>query len=112
MTGMKRHDLDSIWQINENEAPVDHRESLNEVETRLSIYGSRTVGTPEIQKALESGDATDARGDALDVLTMDDFANEQAPEHEDNASDKDGDECAAAESEEEIVDKTFPPSWR
>ncbi len=37
-------------------------------------------------------------------------ANEQGSEDEDSASDKDGDECAAAESEEEIVDETVPQS--
>ncbi len=34
----------------------------------------------------------------------------QDPEQEDSASDKDGDECAAAESDEEIVDETIPLS--
>ncbi len=48
--------------------------------------------------------------DALNVPTIDDLANEQAPEYEDSASDMDGDECAAAESEEKIVDETIPPS--
>ncbi len=67
-------------------------------------------GTPEIQKASESGNATDARGEAQDVPTMDDLTNEQAPEYEDNASDKHGDECAAAESEEEIMDETIQQS--
>jgi hypothetical protein len=55
MTGMNHHYLDSILQINESEAFVDHRESLDEVEARLSIDGSCTnelFGTPEIQKAL------------------------------------------------------------
>ncbi len=56
-------------------------------------------GTPDIQKALESRDATVAQGDAQYV-----------PMDEDSASDKDGDEYAAAESEDEIVFKTIPQS--
>ncbi len=57
MTGMKRHDLDRIRRLNKSEASVDSRESLYEVEARLSIDGNCTielVGTPEIQKASES----------------------------------------------------------
>ncbi len=34
----------------------------------------------------------------------------QDPQSQDSASDKDGYECAAAESDEQIVDKTIPPS--
>ncbi len=55
-------------------------------------FTSILFGTPDIQKASESGKATDARGDAQDV-----------PLDEDRASDKDGDEYTAAESEDEIV---------
>ncbi len=50
----------------------------------------------------------DARGDALDTLTTEYL--EQDPALEDSASDKDGDECAAAESDEEIVDEKILPS--
>ncbi len=52
---------------------------------------------------------TDARGNALNVPTMNDHVYEQDPESEDSALDEEGDECAAAESEEEIVE-TIPPS--
>ncbi len=55
-------------------------------------------GTPDVQKALESRDARDKRGDAQDV-----------PMDEDRASDKDGDEYAAAGSEDEQVE-TVPQS--
>ncbi len=54
---------------------------------------------------MESRDATDARGDALETLTMDYL--EQNPEQEVSVSDKDGHECVAAESDEEIVDETL-----
>jgi hypothetical protein len=69
MAGMERHNLDSIQQIKESEASVDRRESLDEVEAYLAIDWSCTnelFGTPEIQGPLESRDATDARGNALD----------------------------------------------
>jgi hypothetical protein len=49
--------------------------SLDEIEAQTSIWRSlagELYGTPEIQKALESGDATDARGDAQDVPIMND----------------------------------------
>jgi hypothetical protein len=58
-------------------------------------------GTLDIQKALESGNATDAQGDAQDI-----------PIDEDSASDKDVDEYAAAEAEDEIVFKTIPQNPR
>jgi hypothetical protein len=59
-------------------------------------------GTPYIQKASESGDATDVRGDAqLEDVQMD----------EGSASDKDGDCYRAAEPEVELaVFKTIPQS--
>ncbi len=47
------------------------------------------LGTPEIQEPLESRDATDARGDALETLTMEDL--DQEPEPEASVSDEDGD---------------------
>ncbi len=41
---------------------------------------------------------------------MDDLANEQALEYEGSALGKDGNECSAAESDKNIVDKTIPQS--
>ncbi len=60
-------------------------------------FDRNLFGTPDIQKALKSGDATDAQGDAQDV-----------PMDEDSAWDRDGDGYAAAESEDEIVFETIP----
>ena len=57
---------------------------------------------------MESGDATDARGNALDSLTTD-YPKED-PKPEDSARDEDGNERAAAELGEEIVDETFHQS--
>ncbi len=106
MAGVKRHDFDRIQRIKENKASVDCRESLHDFEAHFSIDGSCTselFGTPEIQGPSESGDATDTRGNALDTLTTD-YLKED-PEPEDSALDKDGNECAAAKSDEEIVDE-------
>ncbi len=52
---MKSHDLDSILLINEIEASVNRRESLDEVEARLSFDGSCTdelFGTAKDPKGL------------------------------------------------------------
>ncbi len=87
---------------------VDRRESLKAVEAHLSIDGSCTsdlFDTPEIQEPSEFGDATDARGDALETLTTEYLEQDQEPEV--SALDEDGDECIAAESDEEIVDETL-----
>ncbi len=65
-------------------------------------------GTPGIQKASgsTSGDVTDARGDAhcSDCTRCPDHRRPQASEDEDSAADKDGNECAAAESDDDIAD--------
>ncbi len=98
MAGMQRHDLEHIQRIKESKALVDSRESLDEVEAYLAINEgctSEPFGTPKIQKPLESGDATDARGDALETLSTEDL--KQDPEPEVSLSDEDGDECVAAE---------------
>jgi hypothetical protein len=85
LVGMTHHDLDHLKRLNESEASVDtdSRLSLVEVEARMSMDGSCTdelCGTPEMQKASESGDATDARGDAQAVQNMEDPATEQESE--------------------------------
>ncbi len=88
---MQRHDFECIQQIKERDASVDRRESLYEVIAHLSIDGSCTrelFGTPELQEPSESGDATDAQGDALETLTMEYL--EQDPEPEVSVSDEDG----------------------
>ncbi len=63
-------------------------------------------------KTLESLNVTDPQGDAQEVPIMNDTASEQGSENEDSASDTDGDlsGCAAAESEDGIVDEAVPPS--
>ncbi len=89
-----RHDLDRLKRLNEREASVDRRLSLDEVEAMMSFDWSCTnelLGTPEIQRASdidsESGDATDAQGDAQNVPIMEDAAIEQDSEDKDSASD-------------------------
>ncbi len=111
MAGMKRQDFDRILWIKESKASVDSKESLDGVEAHFLIDCSCTIelfGTPEIQGPLESRDATDAWGIALDTLTMD-YLKED-PEPEESAPDEDGNEWAAAESDEEIVDETLHQS--
>jgi hypothetical protein len=74
MTGMTRHKFDRIQRIKESKASVDCRESLEKVKAHFSVDWSCTseqFGIPEIQGPSESGDATDARGNALDTLTAD-----------------------------------------
>ncbi len=107
MAGMKRHDFDRILRIKERDAPVDRRGSFDEVEIYLAIDESCTnkLFAQEIQGPKESGDVTDARGNALDTLTMD-YLKEN-PKPEDSVPDEDGNECVAAESDEEIVDETL-----
>ncbi len=50
------------------------------------------------------------REDAQDVPTMDETTNEQVSEDRNSASDKDGNECDAAESDDDIVDEKIQQS--
>ncbi len=89
MVGITRHDLDHVKRLIESDVSVDHRISLDEIEASMSFNRSCTTelfGTPEIQKASESWDATDERGDAQDVPTMEDPTMEQESEDGDSAS--------------------------
>ena len=52
----------------------------------------------------------DQQGDAQADQIAEDSSPELEPYGEDSASDKDGDEYAAAKSEEDIVDETVRPS--
>ena len=52
----------------------------------------------------------DQQGDAQEDPIMNDSAPELESENEDSALDKDGDECMAAKSDDEIVDETVSPS--
>ncbi len=120
MAGMQRHDLERIQRIKEREASVGRREILDEVEAYLAtdesctneLFGTPYLG-PKIQGPVESGDATDAQGDALETLSTEDL--EQDPGPEVSVSDEDGDECdaaecVAAESDDEIVDGALSQS--
>ncbi len=63
---------------------------LDEVEAYLATNVSCTnelFGTPKIQEPVESGDATDAQGDALETMSTEDL--EQDPEPEVSVSDED-----------------------
>ena len=63
-----------------------------------------------VHKALESRDVMDQQGDAQEDQITEYSTPELKTDSEDSALDKEGDECAAAESEDEIVDETTPPS--
>ena len=63
-----------------------------------------------VQKTLGPRDVMDQQGDAQEDPIMNDSAPELESENEDSALDKDGDECAAAESDYEAVDETVSPS--
>ena len=52
----------------------------------------------------------DQQGDLQEDQIAEDSTPELETDSEDSASDKEGDACAAAESEDEIVDETIPPS--
>ena len=111
--GMTHHDPDRLRKIMESEASVDQAGSSDEVDARMSFDGSlneNIFGDPDVQKALESRDVMDQQGDAQEDPIMNDSALELEPESEDGDSDKDGDECAAVESDDDIVDETVSPS--
>ncbi len=65
---------------------------------------------PQISKRPLNPNATDMQGGAQDAAIMNDTASEQESDNVDSAADNDGDDCAAAESEEGIVDETLPLS--
>ena len=62
----------------------------------------------DVHKALESRDVMDQQGNAREDQTAEDSTPELETDSEDSASD--GDEHAAAELEDDIVDETIPPS--
>ena len=64
----------------------------------------------DVHKALESRDVMDQQGDAQEDQTAKDSTPELETDSEDGASDKEGDEHAAAESEDDIVEETVTPS--
>jgi hypothetical protein len=113
LVGMTRHDPDRLRNIIESEASVDRASSSGEVDARTSFDGSlneNLFGDPDVQKALESRDVMDQQGDAQEDPITNDSAPEWKSENEDSASDKEGDEYAADESDDDIVDATVSPS--
>ena len=85
----------------------------DEVDSQTSFDGSlneNLFGDQDVQKALESRDIMDKQVDAQ----ADQIAEDSIPDLEsygdDSASDKDGDEYAATEPEDGIVDETVSPS--
>ena len=113
LVGMTRHDPDRLTRIKESEASVDQASSSDEIDARTSLDGSldeNLFDDQDVQKALESRDVMDQQGDAQEDQIADDSTPELESDSEDSASDKEGDECTAAESEDNIVDETVSPS--
>ena len=79
----------------------------------MSFDGSSNAnlfGEQDAQKAFESRDEMDQQGDAQEHQYAEDSPPRLESYSDDSASDNDGDEYAAVESEEEIVDETVRPS--
>ena len=112
LVGMIRPDPDRLRKIMESEASVDRASSSDEVDARTSFDGSlneNLFGDQDIQKALESRNVMDRQGDQEDPST-DDPTPELESDSEDSASDEEAHECAAAKSDDDIVDETVSPS--
>jgi hypothetical protein len=63
-----------------------------------------------LEKSLVSGDATDPQDEAQVPIMNNDVPDARVSDDEGSDSDKDGDECAAAESDPEIMDETIKSS--
>ena len=97
----------------ESEASVDRESSSDKVDARTSFDGSlneNLLGDTYVQKALEFRDGMGQQGDAQEDPITNVSVPELESENEDSASDKDGEECVAAESDDAIADETVSPS--
>ena len=84
-----------------------------EIDGPMSFNGSMhedLFGEEHVHKALESRVVMDPQGDAREDRLAEDSTPELEACSNDSASDKDGDECEAVESECSIVDETVRPS--
>ena len=68
------------------------------------------IGDQYVQKTLEPRDAMDQQGDAREDQQAEELIHELGQYSNDSASDNDGNECAAVESECSIVDETVRAS--
>ena len=96
---MTRHDPD-MRRISDSEASVDRESGSDEVDARTSFNGSLNENLFDdhyVQKALMSRDVMDQQGDAQEDPNAEDSTPELETDSEDSASDKEGEECAAAE---------------
>ena len=77
----------------------------DDLDAQTSINGSfqRDLFGDDVQKALESRDVMDQQGDAQEDQNVEESTPELEPYSDDSASDKDGDEDAAAEPGDDIV---------
>ena len=99
--------------ISECDASVDRALDDKKIDGPMSFNWSMQgdlFGEKHVHKALESRDVMDPQGDAREDQLAEDSTSELEACSNDSASDKDGDECEAVESECSIVDETVRPS--
>ena len=91
---------------------MDRELGSNELDAQTSINGSlqQDLFGDYVQKALESRDVINRQGDAKEDQIAEASMPQLQHDSDDSASDKDGDEVAAAEIDDSIVDETVSPS--
>ena len=112
LVGITRHNSD-MQRISECDVTVDRALGSEDVDAQTSFDGSLNedlFGEQYVQNTLEPRDEMDPQGGAQEDLHAEDSLPWLEPYSDDSASDSDGEECAAVESEDEIVDKTIHPS--
>ena len=92
--------------ISEREASVDRELGSKEIGAQTSIDESfvQDLFGDYVQMALESRDVMDQQGDAQEDQNVEVSTPELEPYSDESASDKDGDEDAAAKPGDDIVD--------
>ena len=112
LVGITRSNPD-MQRISGSNESVHRVLSSDELDAQMSFdrsLNANLFGEQDVQKALESRDKMDQQGDAQEYQYAEDPPPKLEPYSDDSASDNDGDEYAAVESEDEIVDETIRPS--
>ena len=102
-----------MQRISDSDASVDRVLGSDELDAQISFDWSlnkNLFGEQDVQKAFESRDEMDQQGDAQEHKYVEDSPPRLERYLDDSASDNDGDEYAAVESEGDIVDETVRPS--
>ena len=101
LVGMTRHDPDRMRRISKSEVSVDLALGSDELDAQTSFDGNLNedlFGDPDVQ------------GDAEADQIAEDSTSELEPYIRDSTLDDEGDQFAAAEPEDDIVDETASPS--